>query len=183
MEIQARATTQELLVEDIMFAANSPMQNSSSSNQPKITITAKAFQKAKQHRSNRVVTIIYQNNKLFPVFTDTQRSGKQNDRRTEDVGSIVLAGKFKDAAINDVEDAIELQFSKDENNGKFLPRCVYWDFNANGRWLIMYFPQLPVDTLLSTATHAMINVLCQFLAFKLEYILSKSDCSKVKDEN
>ena len=130
IEIQVQAITQESLMDDITFVTNSAQQNSSSSNQPEITIAVKALQKAKQQRSDRVVTIIYQNSKLFPVFTDTQR--EQNDNRTGDVGNIVLAGKFKDAAISDVDGAIKLKFPEDENNEKFLPRCVYWDFNANG---------------------------------------------------
>ena len=132
IEIQAQAIVQESLVEDITFVANSSQQNSSPSNQPEITIAAAAFQKAKQKRSGRVVSIIYQNSKLFPVFSGTQRPRKQNDKRTGDVGGIVLAGKFKDVAINDVKDAIKLAFPEEENYGKFLPLCVYWDFNANG---------------------------------------------------
>ena len=48
MKIQAQAITQESLVQDITFVENSSQQNSSSFNQPEITISVKALQRAKQ---------------------------------------------------------------------------------------------------------------------------------------
>ena len=136
IEIKAQAITQESLEEDVTFIANSSQPNSSSSIQPEITIAAKSFQLAKQQRSKRVVTIIYQNSKIFPVFNDPAGGLRKRDGNT---GDVVLAGKFKDAAIDNIEDAIKLKFLEDKKNGKYLPRCVFWDFNANGKCLVTGF--------------------------------------------
>lgn len=114
-------------------------QNSSSPIQSQITIDAKALQKAQQQGSNRVITIFYKNSKFFPVLNDTKSSKYDTNhrKRSENIGDLVLAGKFKDARINMVERAIELKFPGDKKQGGRLPRCVYWDFTANGKFLFV----------------------------------------------
>ncbi len=133
IEIETQVITPQSLDEGVTYVANSSQQNSSSPMQPQINITAKAFQEAKQQGSNRVVAIFYQNSKLFPVFIDTQQS---KNKRRDDNGDMVLSGKFKDVSINMVEEAVELSFPQGRKNGNFSPRCVFWNFAANGICLI-----------------------------------------------
>ena len=133
IEIETQVITPQSLDEGVTYVANSSQQNSSSPIQPQINITAKAFQEAKQQGSDRVVAIFYQNSKLFPVFIDTQQS---KNKRRDDNEDMVLSGKFKDVSINMVEEAVELSFPEGRKNGSFSPRCVFWNFTANGKCLI-----------------------------------------------
>ena len=134
IEVESQVIAKESVDDGITSLANLTQQNSSSPIQSQITIDAKALQIAKQHGSNRAITIFYKNSKLFPVLNGTRSSkSKTNDRkRNRNIGNVVLAGKFKDASISNVERAIELSFpeymKKDE-----VPRCVFWDFTANGK--------------------------------------------------
>ena len=134
IEVESQAITKESEDDGVTSVANLTQQNSSSPIQSQITIDAKALQIAKQQGSNRVITIFYKNSKLFPVLNGI-RSSKYDinvRKRSRNIGNAVLAGKFKDASINNVERAIELSFpgymKKDE-----LLRCVFWDFTANSK--------------------------------------------------
>ena len=110
--------------------------NPVSSAQSQIVITGNALHQARQQGSDRVVTIVYKNNKLFPVLDDKLTSKKEtnNGKESRKVGETILAGKFKGATIDSVERAVELKFPQEIMNGStFLPHCVFWDFNANGK--------------------------------------------------
>ena len=104
-----------------------------------MTINAEAFQSAMRQTSKRLVSIVYRNTKLFPMVHSTEKLEVGNGEVVRpgvwnQVGSVVLAGKFKDALIERVEDAVELSFAYDTENywGK-APICVYWDFEANSK--------------------------------------------------
>ena len=136
IEMKGQAITRQSLDDDFIYIANLMKQNSLSPIQQQITIAASALQKAKQQGSDRIITIVYQNNKFFPLSLHTKSSKNEKQDEKRSIGDIVLAGKFKDASIDSLEGAIELKFSEDMKNGSRLrPRCVFWDFTANGNVL------------------------------------------------
>ena len=121
--------------EDVTFLANSGGPNSTSANLPAITISSSAFQEARKQGSDRSISIFYRNKKLFPVFRGKRNLKKQkkDEKQKAKIGDTVLTGKFKNAAIKMLEGAVELKFSDEMISGSYiLPRCVFWDFVANG---------------------------------------------------
>lgn len=139
IEIKAKSIAQEFFGDDFTYVANVTARNSSLTTQTKIKISKNAIQYAQQQGSDRVITIVYQNNKLFPVSFH-KKILKNNITTRGKVGDIILSGKFKEATIETVSGAIELIFS-DKMKSKdriYLPRCVFWDFTANGMSLTVY---------------------------------------------
>ncbi|XP_028408039.1 adhesion G-protein coupled receptor G4-like isoform X2 [Dendronephthya gigantea] len=137
IKIKAESIAQEFVGDDLTYVANVTTRNSSLTTQTEIKISKNAIQQAKQQGSDRVITIVYQNNKLFPVSVD--KSLKNGIKRKRNVGNIILSGKFKEASIEMVNGAIELIFPNKmkSDDRMYFPRCVYWDFTANdgfGNW-------------------------------------------------
>lgn len=133
IKVECQAITKESEDGGITSMANLTQQNYSSPIQSQITIDAKALQIAKQHGSNRVITIFYKNSKIFPVLNGTRSSkyDTKDGKRSRNIGNVILAGKFKDVSISKVERAVELSFPGYMKKDGF-PRCVFWDFTANG---------------------------------------------------
>ena len=105
-----------------------------------MTISFEAFQLANQQGYKRLISIVYRNSKLFPIMTVIKgrnfgRGGSIRPEKKKPVKSFVMAGKFKDALIQGLENAVELNFVPSTMNVRNLaPDCVYWDFKANGKF-------------------------------------------------